>query len=199
MAERDFLTGNLLIAAPNMGDPRFERAVALICAHDEEHAMGVVVNKPLSNVEIGDLLEPMDIDPRPAVGGEPVYYGGPVQTDRGLVIHTLDYRIDGTIGVTAEIGLTVSREILRDIAGVRPDRTPSARFCFAIGYAGWGPGQLEDEIRQNAWAHCPIDEEIVFAADPEASWSAAFERLGVTAAIFSPAWASARDENDRLN
>ncbi len=199
MAQRDFLTGALLIAMPNMTDPRFERTVSFICAHDEDHAMAIVVNKPLKDLEVGDLLEQLEIDPRPAIAGEPVHFGGPVQTDRGLVLHTLDYRLETTLPASDEIGLTASRTILEDIAGARPEREPPERFCFAIGYAGWGAGQLEQEIAANAWAHCPADLDLVFPDNAEESWSRALAKLGVTGAMLSPEWSQSRPPGGALN
>ncbi|GAB4527192.1 MAG: YqgE/AlgH family protein [Amphiplicatus sp.] len=197
--QRDFLAGRLLIAMPNMSDPRFEHSVLVVCAHDPDHAMGVIVNKPLANVELGDLLDQLEIDPREGAGGELVYFGGPVQTDRGVVLHTLDYRTDTTLEVAPGVGLTATRDILVDIAGRRRERTPPSRFLVAIGYAGWGPGQLEDEISMNAWAHGDVEEAIVFAADPSKTWRVALERLGVTAAKLSPEWWSARPDDAPLN
>lgn len=199
-AARDFLDGQLLIAMPNMLDPRFKRSVVLICAHDEEHAMGIVVNKPLGDVEIGDLFEQLEIDPREGVGGEPVFFGGPVQTERGLVLHTLDYQMETTLAVTASIGVTATRDILVDIGGRKPNRPGPERFLLAIGHAGWGGGQLEHEIAMNAWAHCPAEEPIVFDGAKDATWRKALSRLGVTSsAMLSPEWASIRSDDAPLN
>jgi putative transcriptional regulator len=198
-SSRDFLTGQLLIALPNMGDPRFERSVLLICAHDESHAMGIIVNKPLADVEMGELLEQLDIAPPDNIGRRPVYFGGPVQTDRGLVLHSLDYRLDRTMEVCPGVGLTATREILVDIADKGGLRAPPARFILAIGYAGWDAGQLEEEIAVNAWAHCDADEAIVFTSDASAAWTKALARLGVTAAMLSPEWSSPRPDDAPLN
>lgn len=183
---------------PNMTDPRFERAVILMCAHNEIEAMGVIVNKPVDKLTMGELLDKLDIDGDGDLAEKPVRFGGPVQTDRGLVVHSLDYRIDATLEVTEEIGLTASREILLDIIG-RGERPAPQRYFLAIGYAGWGPGQLEDEIAMNAWAHCAPYEDIVFAEEPELSWRKSLERLGVTGAMLSPEWASTRSGDTPLN
>jgi putative transcriptional regulator len=196
---RDFLAGQLLIAMPNMADPRFERSVLIVCAHDERHAMGVIVNKPLIDVELSELLEQLSIDPREGVGGDPVYFGGPVQTERGVVIHTLDYRGDATIEITPELGLTATRDILIDIGGRQSQKKPPSHFLLAIGHAGWSAGQLEEELAMNAWAHCDPDESIIFTADAKQSWKRALERLGVTGAMLSPEWASARSDDTPLN
>jgi putative transcriptional regulator len=189
---QDFLTGKLLIAMPSMTDPRFERAVLLMVSHDQQHAMGVVINKPLADIELGDLLEQLAIDPREGAGGEPVYYGGPVHTDRGLVVHTLDYRSPHTVAISADFGVTASRDILVDIGGRTGERNSPARFLLAIGHAGWGPGQLEQEIAVNAWCHADADADIVFASDASAIWRAALKRLGVTSAMFSKEWSFVR-------
>lgn len=177
---------------PNMRDPRFEHSVILMCAHDKDHAMGVIVNKPLGDVELGELLEQLDIDPREGVGGDPVYFGGPVQTERGVVLHTLDYRTEATVEICPGIGVTTSREILADIGGRGRSRPPPARFLVAIGHAGWAGGQLEAEFAVNAWVHSKADPALVFADHPGDTWSKALKSLGVTGAMLSPEWASAR-------
>jgi len=135
-SDQDFLAGKLLIAMPNMTDPRFEKSVVLLVSHDTSHAMGVVINKPLDQIELGDLLEQLAIDPVEGAGGEPVYYGGPVQTDRGLVIHTLDYRFAQTLEINQSIGVTASRDILVDIGGKARKRPPPEKYLLAIGHAG---------------------------------------------------------------
>lgn len=196
---RDFLAGKLLIAMPNMRDPRFERAVILLVEHDDEHAMGVIVNKPLADVELGELLEQLDIDPRKGVGGDPVYFGGPVQTERGLVLHSSEYGIDATMRVCSGVGLTTAREILADIGSRAPARRPPEKYVVAIGYAGWGAGQLESEFAVNAWLHCDVDLELVFAGEPSQTWSRALKALGVTGAMLSPEWATPRPEDAPLN
>lgn len=197
--DQDFLAGKLLIAMPNMSDPRFEKSVVLVCSHDRKHAMGVVVNKPLPNIEMSELLEQLSIDPREGVGGEPVYYGGPVQTDRGIVVHSPDYNSAGTMTICEDVGVTASRDILVDIAGRQSERSAPERFFLAIGHAGWGAGQLEREISQNAWAHCEFDEGLVFADKPDQVWRTALEKLGVNAAMFSAEWAAPRSGDAPLN
>ncbi|WP_411820157.1 YqgE/AlgH family protein [Hyphococcus formosus] len=198
-AAQDFLVGKMLIAMPSMGDPRFDRAVIFMCAHDEEHAMGVIVNKPLDDVELSELLQQLEIPPQENADETPVFFGGPVQTERGLVLHTLDYHLDGTLPLNDKIGLTASRDILIDIAGSSPKRPPPRRFLLAIGHAGWGPGQLEEEIAMNAWAHCEPDERIIFDGMNEALWKRALSKLGVTSAMLSPEWATARRDDGPLN
>lgn len=189
-AGQDFLAGSLLIAMPNMRDPRFQRSVILLCAHDDEHAMGVIVNKPLGDVELGELLEQLDIDPREGVGGDPVYFGGPVQTERGLVLHSLDYRIEATAEICPGVGLTASRDVLLDIGGRNRPRSAPKQFIVAIGHAGWNGGQLESEFAVNAWVHSKADPSLIFTSDPGSSWNNALAALGVSGAMLSPEWAA---------
>lgn len=193
------LAGQMLIAMPNMGDPRFDRSVIFMCAHDEDHAMGVIVNKPIDDVDLAELLEQLEIDPQEDAVDMPVFFGGPVQTERGLVLHTLDYQLETTLALNKELGLTASRDILVDIAGDEPKRPAPRRFLLAIGHAGWGPGQLEKEIAMNSWAHCEPDEEMIFNGAEDALWKRALEKLGVTSAMLSTEWAASRNEDQPLN
>lgn len=196
--DRDFLVGQMLIAMPNMADPRFERSVLVVCAHDADHAMAIIVNKPLEQLTVERLLAELNIESGGVLRNEAVRFGGPVQTDRGLVMHSLDYESESTIRISPHLGLTATRDILVDIAG-RGSRVPPLKYFLAVGYAGWGPGQIESEIAMNAWAHCDIDEELIFGADADAAWSKALERLGVTGAMLSPEWSSARTGDRPLN
>jgi len=196
---RDFLAGQILIATPNMADPRFERSVILICAHDEAHAMGIVVNKPISDLPMRQLLEQLGISPDSAVGERFVYFGGPVQTERGLVLHSLDYRTDVTLEIGGGVGITGSRDILVDIAGKTPSQPPPENYFLAIGYAGWSAGQLEEELSMNAWVHCDQDMDILFAKDASKSWEKSLAKLGVTGAMLSPEWAAPRSGDAPLN
>ncbi len=198
-ARQDFLAGKLLIAMPNMSDPRFEKSVLLMVSHDPKHAMGIVINKPLVDLELADLLEQLKIDPREGSGGEPVYYGGPVQTDRGLVVHTLDYRSPQTMAVNARIGVTASKDILVDIGGRANTRPPPEKYLLAVGHAGWGPGQLESELSVNAWCHSDPDVDLMFATSSGDVWQAALKSLGVTGAMFSREWSSPRPGDAPIN
>lgn len=199
MPRQDFLTGRLLIAMPNMGDPRFERSVVLICAHDENHAMGVVVNKPLPDIKFSELLDQLSIAPRQDVANSPVYFGGPVKSSRGVVLHSLDYRLGSTVEVAPNVGLTVTPEILTDIAGIEGIRPPPEKSMLAIGHAGWGAGQLESEIKQNSWAYCDASADLIFSEDVSAMWRGAFSTIGVTEAMFSGEWTKNRPEGQLLN
>ena len=196
---QDFLAGQLLIAMPNMGDPRFERSVVLICTHDTDHAMGVILNKRLDDVAFSDLLKQLDIAPAHDAHHTDVFYGGPVQTERGLVLHTPDYKIDKTLAIKGDLALTATRDILVDIGGREPVRPAPRRFLLAIGHAGWGPGQLEEEIAMNAWLHCAPDDELVFDGAHDDAWNGALAKLGVTSAMLSREWAASRDSNQPLN
>lgn len=182
-----------------MNDPRFEKSVILMVSHDPSHAMGIVINKALAKVELGDLLEQLAIDPREGAGGEPVFYGGPVQTDRGVVIHTLDYQSPQTLAIGGGMGVTASKEILANIGGRTRTQEPPKRYKLAIGHAGWGAGQLESEIAVNAWCHCDSDVDLVFGATSSDIWRDTFKRLGVTNAMFSKEWSTARTSDAPVN
>ncbi|MBT8473448.1 MAG: YqgE/AlgH family protein [Marinicaulis sp.] len=196
---QDFLNGQLLIAMPNMTDPRFERAVVFICSHDRDHAMGVIVNKRIDDLHLIDLLEQLEIKPGQQADETPIFFGGPVQTERGLVIHTLDYKADTTLVINDQIGLTATKEILVDIGGKEPPNNQPERYLLAIGHAGWGAGQLEQEIAMNAWLHCSLDEAIIFEGAESSAWNRALKKLGVSSAMFSPEWAAVRDDDQPLN
>lgn len=197
--ERDFLQGQLLIAMPSLRDPRFEKAVVFLCEHDADHAFGLIVNKPLAEVSLQEIFDKLEVDADDAAGAGPAFFGGPVGMDRGAVLHTMDYRIEGTVEIGPDLGLTLSREIVVDLVSSRRRRPPPRRHLFAVGYAGWGAGQLESELAANAWAHCCFDASIVFAVDPDKSWEKALSTLGVTAAMLAGDWLSARRTTAPLN
>jgi putative transcriptional regulator len=182
MLSERFLTGQLLIAMPALADPNFSHAVALICEHTERGALGIVINRPLT-MRMGEVFEQMALEPsRPALRDLPVLRGGPVQSDRGFVIHAQNDRgWDSSIEVTDDLTVTTSRDILQAIAaGDGP-----AQLIMALGYAGWDAGQLETEMRQNAWLNAPCDPSIVFEVPFEARWQAAARVLGVDMARLS--------------
>lgn len=176
------LTGKLLIAMPAMGDPRFEHAVVLICAHSEEGAMGLIVNKPTGEVALSDMLEQLSIEHGPQSRQMEVSFGGPVEQTRGFVLHSLDYVSNvNTLKVESVFGLTATLDILEALAkGRGPERA-----LVAIGYAGWGPGQLEDELSQNAWLTCDANMELVFDLPDTGKWDGALKSLGVDALLLS--------------
>ena len=196
---RDFLAGQVLIAMPNMGDKRFERSVVLMCSHESDHAMGVIVNQRIDNVSTRELATQLEITVDDDALESPVFLGGPVQQDRGLVVHTLDYQSNQTLVVNDEIGVTGTREIFALIAGGAAETARPRRFFLALGHAGWATGQLEEEISMNAWAHGPADLDLVFAERRMDVWREALQRLGVTGAMLSPEWAQVRSDDAPLN
>ena len=174
--EGGFLSGQLLIAMPGIGDPRFERSVILVCAHDSGHAMGIALNRPVEGLTLPGLLERLEIDVTAAMGEDPVLVGGPVEIERGFVLHTDDYRAEHSLDVEGGLALTTTREVLEAIAS--HNRQPR-KAILALGYAGWGAGQLEHEIRHNVWLTVEADEALVFDDDHETKWGRALEKLGV--------------------
>lgn len=179
-----YLTGQLLIALPAIGDPRFDRAVALIFAHDADHAMGLVLNRRLEGLRLGEVLEQLGLPSPESRRLEPVLIGGPVQPERGFVIHSDDFRAKDGATLLAPGGLacTPTREALEAIS--RDTGRPS-QSRLVLGYAGWGPGQLEEEIRRNVWLTCPADQEIVFETPVSRVWTAALARLGVDPSLLT--------------
>jgi len=181
--DNGYLDGQLLLAMPAMVDPRFSRAVIFICAHSADGAMGIVVNQRAPHITFPKLLDQLDIETRPALGGillpldkMAVHAGGPVETGRGFVLHTSDYYVaDSTLPIDDSVCLTATIDILRAIAsGSGPMRS-----LLALGYAGWGPGQLESEIHANGWLTCQGDPDIIFDAPIEAKYERALATLGV--------------------
>ena len=176
------LSGKLLIAMPGMGDPRFEKSVIYMCAHSAEGSMGLIVNKPAPGVKLDDLLEQLSIEKGAGSRGIRVHFGGPVEHGRGFVLHSADYAAsDSTLQVDDAFGMTATLDILEDISrGTGPDRR-----ILALGYAGWGPGQLEGEIHRNGWLTCDASPEIVFAEDDDAKWVAALGSMGIDPLLLS--------------
>ncbi len=176
------LTGKLLIAMPGMGDPRFDRSVVYICAYSDEGTMGLIVNKRVPDITLDDLLDQLEIGVGTGSAGVGVHFGGPVEGGRGFVLHSQDYPgTEGTLSVTSTISMTATKDILVDIAkGAGPEQA-----LTALGYAGWGPGQLEDEIQQNAWLTADADNAIVFDPDNDAKWTRALGHLGIDPLLLS--------------
>jgi putative transcriptional regulator len=171
-----FLSGQLLIAMPGIGDPRFERSLILICAHDAEHAMGIAVNRPVEGLTLPDLLERLEIKVTAALADEPVLFGGPVEVERGFVLHTDDYHAQYSVDVDGGLALTTTREVLEAMGS---HNEHPRRAVLALGYAGWGAGQLEQEIRNNVWLTVEPDEDLIFDGDYEHKWGRALEKLGI--------------------
>lgn len=182
------LTGSMLIAMPGMTDMRFAQAVVYLCDHSSKGAMGLIVNKPAIDMSFADLLEQLDIEVKTPLDGVKVYFGGPVETGRGFVLHSPDYQSDlRTLQVHAEIALTPTLDVLEDIAA---GRGPS-QVMMMLGYAGWGPGQLEAEIARNGWLTVDGSEDLIFGTPDRRKWAAALERLGIDPAVLSPESGSA--------
>lgn len=176
------LSGRLLVAMPSMGDPRFTHSVVLVCAHSDQGAMGLIVNKPAPEIDVNDLLKQLEIDVAPGAAPIRVHFGGPVECGRGFVLHSTDYAATpSTLQIDTRFGMTATLDILHDIAqGQGPDAA-----ILALGYAGWGPGQLEHEIRENGWLICDATSEIVFGDADDGKWRAALKSLGIDALMLS--------------
>jgi putative transcriptional regulator len=183
MKDTTYLDGHMLIAMPGIGDPRFERTVIFLCVHSADGAMGLVVNKATEQLTFPELLQRLDLLPQderielpPQVLSMKVQIGGPVESGRGFVLHTSDYHAtDSTLPIDESIGLTATLDVLRAIAAGAGPR----QALLALGYAGWGPGQLEREIHQNGWLHCETDETLLFDTDLDAKYELALRKLGI--------------------
>ncbi len=184
MGDASDLSGKLLIAMPGMGDPRFEKSVVFVCAHSRDGALGLIVNKPTLELRFRDLLEQLQI---PQGGETPeikVHFGGPVENGRGFVLHSADYMSESsTLIVTPRFGMTATLDILQEIA---QGRGPQSAL-LALGYAGWGPGQLESELSENGWLICDASSDLVFGEPDAGKWTAALASLGVDALVLSSA------------
>jgi putative transcriptional regulator len=176
------LTGQMLIAMPVMGDDRFARSVVYICEHSEKGAMGLIVNKPSPEVRFLNLLEQLEIEVGPSARKIRVHLGGPVERARGFVLHSTDYTSEGgTLRVNDSFAMTATMDVIEQIAkGDGP-----AQAMMALGYAGWGPGQLESEIARNGWLTCDASEEIVYGRANEHKWTAALKGMGVDPLLLS--------------
>jgi putative transcriptional regulator len=171
-----FLEGKLLIALPGMPDPRFEKSVIFICAHSEDGAMGIMINRSVEGLHLQELMQKLELEVTAQAPDLPVLYGGPVETGRGFVLHSGDYEsTDSTLPVSENISLTATVDILRAMGQGNGPR----KALFALGYAGWGPGQIEDEIRSNGWIHCDTDAAILFDSALGSRWGDALRKLGI--------------------
>lgn len=184
-APSDMLDGKLLIAMPGMTDPRFEKAVIFLCAHTGDGALGLVINRRAGNVSRADLFRQLDLGalhPRESEESPWIHYGGPVETERGFVLHSPDWsHEEATLEVDEAFSMTATIDVLRAIAEERGPR----RTLIALGYAGWEGGQLEEELRENGWLTCDADEDIVFGGDDAVKWSAALAKLGIDPMLLS--------------
>jgi putative transcriptional regulator len=159
-----------------MGDERFAQTVIYMCAHSAKGAMGIVINKPIPGLTFAEVMKQLEIETKPLAAELPILYGGPVETGRGFVLHSGDYEgSDSTLSVSRDVSLTATLDILRAIAGGRGPK----KVLFALGYAGWAPGQVESEFQTNGWLHCESDPSLIFGVSPEAKWLNALQRLGI--------------------
>lgn len=187
--ERGYLDGQMLIASPGMSDERFARSVIYVCAHSSEGAMGIIVNQPAKHISFPDLLVKLDVIPAadliqlpPRAGGVKVLKGGPVETERGFVLHSADFFIENsTLPIDKGICLTATLDILKAIAkGAGPESA-----LLALGYAGWAPGQLDNEMQQNGWLHCPADPALLFSTNIEEKYDLAMRKIGIRPGMLS--------------
>lgn len=170
------LTGKILIAMPGMGDPRFAHSVVLICAYSPEGAMGLIVNKAIEQMQLGALFDQLSIASSGDNESACLFFGGPVETGRGFVLHTPDYRSDlSTLQIDGRFSMTATQDILEDIAA---GNGPSSSLV-ALGYSGWGPGQLEHEIAENGWLIADASQALVFQEEVSRIWPEAMNSLGI--------------------
>jgi len=175
------LTNQYLIAMPQMEDPNFHHTTTYICEHNNEGAMGLIINRPLE-LNLSEILEQIDIKvSEPLLSEMPVYYGGPVQEERGFVLHPPEGQWESTVTITEQLAITTSKDILINIAeGQGPKQ-----FIVTLGYAGWGAGQLEQELAANAWLNGPADTSIIFDTPVDERWSAAAKTMGIDLSLLS--------------
>ena len=183
MSEFQSLAGKLLVAMPGIGDPRFEHAVILICAHQADHAMGLRLDRPAPGVDLRTVLEKLEMRDADRAADQPVLVGGPVDRERGFVLHTDDWTApDASMPVGEGLAITATREALA--AMTDPDARPE-RSVLVLGYAGWGEGQLEDELTENVWLTAEPTLDLLFDEDHATKWSRALAGIGVDAAMLS--------------
>lgn len=186
MDKKTGLTGKILIAMPGMSDPRFRHSVVLVCSHSEQGAMGLVVNRPLPELDFAELLEQLGIEAEAGARHVPVHFGGPVEPGRGFVLHHTpagDEDHEGRLQITEHLAMTTTRDVLEDLAhGGGPEPA-----ILSLGYAGWGPGQLESEMLANGWLTGEGGEEIIFGTENDGKWAAALRRQGIDPSMLSSA------------
>jgi putative transcriptional regulator len=174
------LTGQLLVAMPQMADPRFARSVVYLCAHSADGAMGLVINRLIDSLTFDSLLEQIGVE-RTGGGSMPIHFGGPVESSRGFVLHTTDYLQDSSLVIEDEIALTATIDVLKAIARGEGPR----RRVLALGYAGWAAGQLDAEIQANGWLLVPADLDLVFGIENESKWERAIAKIGIDLTLLS--------------
>lgn len=181
VADNQWLTGQFLVAMPAMPDPRFERTVIYICSHGPNGAMGIVVNRLFAEANFLMMLEQLNIATSPDTPHLPVHFGGPVETGRGFVLHSADCMREGSVSIDGTIALSATVEILQTIA----DGGGPERLLMALGYSGWGAGQLENEMKANGWLTVPADEDLLFDVDVGAKWERALAKIGISPELLS--------------
>ncbi|MCL5778791.1 YqgE/AlgH family protein [Limibaculum sp. FT325] len=175
-----FLDGQILIAMPSMSDPRFQRSLVYLCAHSDEGAMGLVVNREAGDLTLADLFGTLGIPLGAALRDVRVRQGGPVEPGRGFVLHSTDYEsAEATMHVNDSVSMTATLDILHAMGAGHGPRDA----IVALGYAGWAPGQLEAELRQNGWLTCEADRELLFGDDQSRKWERALAKLGISASM----------------
>ena len=180
-AYQGFMTGQLLVAMPQLADPRFNHCVIYVCVHNEEGAMGLIINRLVHTLTFPDMLGQLGIEPRGHLPVIRVHSGGPVETGRGFVLHSNDYQDEGTMQINDNIGLTATIDILKNIAqGEGPQRR-----LLALGYAGWSAGQLDLELQNNSWLTIPPDENLLFSENLEDKWRKCFKKIGIDPRLLS--------------
>lgn len=178
---QSYFTGQLLVAMPTMPDPRFAKTVIYMCAHSEEGAMGLVVNRLAEELNFQDLMSQVGLEDVQVRRRIEIHFGGPVESGRGFLLHSSEFEHDGTMPVDDHIALTASVDMLKEIAeGGGP-----GKCLLALGYSGWGPGQLDQEIQGNGWLNVDADEDLVFGRDLESKWEKAVAKIGVDPAMLS--------------
>jgi len=170
-----YFTGQCLIAMPGMQDSRFEHTVVYLCAHSDEGAMGLILNREMADMPLSRLMEQLNIPATPAIEGMQVHFGGPVDPGRGFVLHSSDFMAEASMLVDSRHAMTATMDILRAVAEGRGPR----QSLMALGYAGWGAGQLDAEIKDNAWLIVPADDALLFGPDNAKKWQSAIGKLGI--------------------
>jgi putative transcriptional regulator len=180
MDSAPFLTGQFLLAMPGIGDPRFDRAVIAVCAHDEKGAIGIGIGAEIDGLGMHDLLAQFDIEPGEAPN-DPVHFGGPVDTRRGFVLHSTDWSGQDTIDVAGRWALSGTIDILKALAA----GTGPSRWLVALGYAGWGEGQLDEEMTRHGWFNVPGDMGLLYDTPSEVRWQRGFVSAGIDPALLA--------------
>lgn len=171
----NYFTGKLLISMPVMNDIRFNQTVIFVCGHDDLGAMGLIINKPLFSVSFKELLEQVDLEITSSVPHIPIFYGGSVDMGRGFVLHSVDYIHESSVVIPGGYALTATLDVLQ---AIMENKGPQKAF-IALGYVGWGPGQLENEVLENNWLILPPDEKLVFDYDTTSKWRKSLGYIGV--------------------